>query len=301
MAQWCTCASTTLPEPPARGTPSRRSLLASCSDSAPAPAGPPSEHGWLPGPRRHGPRPRPPGRRSPSPAVPPARAGPCARPVLSTSWWTAPRRVRPRRRRPWRPLGKTPSQREPEVGTGPQGKLVWIARALPGCTHDLTAVRTHHLVKAYARSASRPGRHDPLPARRHVCGTGQTPAPRSAHRRAELARPGTFPAAVPHRTRSRHRQTLRISDHAHAAPTARRQQPKPPSGCTVLRPGSAAVGRRFRPGVRGGGRGSRAGGRCPGERQRLSGSLHAPGVDETGGRFRISAPNGGDWSAASCR
>ncbi|MFJ1797127.1 transposase family protein [Kitasatospora griseola] len=38
-----------------------------------------------------------------------------------------------------------------QVITGPTGRLVWISRALPGCTHDLTAVRTHRIVKTCVR------------------------------------------------------------------------------------------------------------------------------------------------------
>ncbi|MGW4379732.1 transposase family protein [Kitasatospora sp. NPDC004531] len=38
-----------------------------------------------------------------------------------------------------------------QVITGPTGKLVWISRALPGCTHDLTAARTRRIVKTCIR------------------------------------------------------------------------------------------------------------------------------------------------------
>ncbi|MFD8087731.1 transposase family protein, partial [Kitasatospora sp. NPDC059722] len=38
-----------------------------------------------------------------------------------------------------------------QVITGPDGKLVWISRALPGRTHDLTAARTHRIVKTCVR------------------------------------------------------------------------------------------------------------------------------------------------------
>lgn len=35
--------------------------------------------------------------------------------------------------------------------TGPRGELLWISRPLPGRTHDLTAARTHRIVKTCAR------------------------------------------------------------------------------------------------------------------------------------------------------
>jgi len=38
-----------------------------------------------------------------------------------------------------------------QVITGPAGRLVWISRALPGRTHDLTAARTHRIVKTCIR------------------------------------------------------------------------------------------------------------------------------------------------------
>ncbi|MEV7117206.1 transposase family protein [Kitasatospora griseola] len=38
-----------------------------------------------------------------------------------------------------------------QVITSPTGKLVWISRALPGRTHDLTAARTHRNVKICIR------------------------------------------------------------------------------------------------------------------------------------------------------
>ncbi|MFJ4678598.1 transposase family protein [Kitasatospora sp. NPDC088783] len=38
-----------------------------------------------------------------------------------------------------------------QVITGPAGKLVWISRALPGRTHDLTAARTRGIVKTCVR------------------------------------------------------------------------------------------------------------------------------------------------------
>ncbi|MFF3518610.1 transposase family protein [Streptomyces sp. NPDC002573] len=38
-----------------------------------------------------------------------------------------------------------------QVITGPEGKLVWISLALPGRTHDLTAARTHRIVKTCVR------------------------------------------------------------------------------------------------------------------------------------------------------
>ncbi|MEV4616061.1 transposase family protein [Kitasatospora sp. NPDC049258] len=38
-----------------------------------------------------------------------------------------------------------------KVIAGPQGKLVWISRALPGRTHDLTAARSHRIVKTCVR------------------------------------------------------------------------------------------------------------------------------------------------------
>ncbi|MFC8454106.1 transposase family protein [Kitasatospora sp. NPDC057223] len=38
-----------------------------------------------------------------------------------------------------------------QVITGPQGKLVWISRPLPGRTHDLTAARRHRIVKTCVR------------------------------------------------------------------------------------------------------------------------------------------------------
>ncbi|GLW73637.1 IS5 family transposase [Kitasatospora phosalacinea] len=38
-----------------------------------------------------------------------------------------------------------------QVITDPTGRLVWISRALPGRTHDLTAARTHRIVKTCAR------------------------------------------------------------------------------------------------------------------------------------------------------
>ncbi|QKW24499.1 transposase [Kitasatospora sp. NA04385] len=38
-----------------------------------------------------------------------------------------------------------------QVITSPTGRLLWISRALPGRTHDLTAARTHRIVKTCAR------------------------------------------------------------------------------------------------------------------------------------------------------
>ncbi|MFC8794811.1 transposase family protein [Streptomyces cinereoruber] len=38
-----------------------------------------------------------------------------------------------------------------QVITSPMGRLVWVSRALPGRTHDLTAARTHRIVKTYVR------------------------------------------------------------------------------------------------------------------------------------------------------
>ncbi|MFE1356514.1 transposase family protein, partial [Kitasatospora phosalacinea] len=38
-----------------------------------------------------------------------------------------------------------------QVITDPTGRLVWLSRALPGRTHDLTAARTHHIVRTCVR------------------------------------------------------------------------------------------------------------------------------------------------------
>lgn len=38
-----------------------------------------------------------------------------------------------------------------QVITDPTGRLVWLSRALPGRTHDLTAARTHRIVKTCVR------------------------------------------------------------------------------------------------------------------------------------------------------
>ncbi|MFJ9461018.1 transposase family protein [Kitasatospora sp. NPDC101447] len=38
-----------------------------------------------------------------------------------------------------------------QVITGPDGRLVWVSRALPGRTHDLTAARTHRIVTTCVR------------------------------------------------------------------------------------------------------------------------------------------------------
>ncbi|MFG2305296.1 transposase family protein [Actinacidiphila glaucinigra] len=38
-----------------------------------------------------------------------------------------------------------------QVITDPQGEIVWISRALPGRTHDLTAARTHRIVATCVR------------------------------------------------------------------------------------------------------------------------------------------------------
>ncbi|MFE1318354.1 transposase family protein [Kitasatospora phosalacinea] len=38
-----------------------------------------------------------------------------------------------------------------QVITDPAGRLVWLSRALPGRTHDLTAARTHHIVRTCLR------------------------------------------------------------------------------------------------------------------------------------------------------
>ncbi|MYV67067.1 transposase [Streptomyces sp. SID2131] len=38
-----------------------------------------------------------------------------------------------------------------QVIAGPAGKLLWISPALPGRTHDLTAARTHHIIRICER------------------------------------------------------------------------------------------------------------------------------------------------------
>ncbi|ROR37403.1 DDE superfamily endonuclease [Kitasatospora cineracea] len=54
------------------------------------------------------------------------------------------------------------------VITSPTGRLLWISRAPPGRTHDLTAARTHRIVKTCARL------HIPAPADMACTGAGGT-------------------------------------------------------------------------------------------------------------------------------
>ncbi|MFB7553260.1 transposase family protein [Streptomyces sp. NPDC056154] len=63
-----------------------------------------------------------------------------------------PRRVRPGRRRPGRLLPQTPGHGvNVQVVTDPCGQLLWLPPAMPGRTHDLTAARTHRIIRICER------------------------------------------------------------------------------------------------------------------------------------------------------
>lgn len=42
-------------------------------------------------------------------------------------------------------------QQAGEQFSNPEGKLLWVSRTLPGRTHDLTAARTHRVVRTCVR------------------------------------------------------------------------------------------------------------------------------------------------------
>lgn len=79
-----------------------------------------------------------------------------------------------------------------QVVADPASKLLWISPALQGCTHDVTAARTHRVVRIC-------GRHGvPVLADRAYTGTGpwvtapgQTPTPRRTHSHEEGGQPGS--------------------------------------------------------------------------------------------------------------
>ncbi|MYV43154.1 transposase [Streptomyces sp. SID1328] len=83
-----------------------------------------------------------------------------------------------------------------QVVTDPAGKLLWISPALPGRTHDLTAARTHHIIRTCERQgvpvlADRAyigaGPWVTTPARRPPLGE-LTPTRRTANRALSAAR-----------------------------------------------------------------------------------------------------------------
>ncbi|GAA2705859.1 hypothetical protein GCM10010310_80580 [Streptomyces violaceolatus] len=60
--------------------------------------------------------------------------------------------MRPRRRRQGRLLLETQAaRRELQVVTDPAGEILWLSPALTGRTHDLTAARTHKILRICAR------------------------------------------------------------------------------------------------------------------------------------------------------
>jgi hypothetical protein len=87
--------------------------------------------------------------------------------------------------------------------TRPNGKLVWISRTLPGRTHDLTAARTHRIVKTCVRL-----RVPALADWAYTGAGGQTPAPQGAQGGTEVAEPRPRATALPGRARRGHGQAL---------------------------------------------------------------------------------------------
>lgn len=62
------------------------------------------------------------------------------------------RRVRPGRRRTGRLFPQTPApRREPAGCHRPRWRLLWLSPPLPGRTHDLTAARTHRIIRICER------------------------------------------------------------------------------------------------------------------------------------------------------
>jgi hypothetical protein len=93
-----------------------------------------------------------------------------------------------------------------QVITGPEGKLVWISRPLPGRTHDLTAARRHRIVATGARLK--------IPALADLAHTG--------------AGPGVAVAVRRRRTRELTAKE-KSPNKAHAHPAARSNAASPPS------------------------------------------------------------------------
>lgn len=79
-----------------------------------------------------------------------------------------------------------------QVVTDPDGRLLWLSPALPGRSHDLTAARTHRIIRICKRqSVPIPGRSR-LPGRWPLADHGhQTQAPAGTHPYREDRQPGS--------------------------------------------------------------------------------------------------------------
>jgi hypothetical protein len=124
-----------------------------------------------------------------------------------------------------------------QVVTGSAGKLLWVSPALPGRTHDLTAARTHNLIRICERQGV------PVLADRAYIGAGplgdhagQTPAPRRAHSHTADGQPSSVSSAGTRRTRCRKAEVL-----AGLPPSP--MQPEPPlvNRCRRPHPGASAL------------------------------------------------------------
>jgi hypothetical protein len=100
------------------------------------------------------------------------------------------------------------------------GRLVWASTALPGAVHDLTAARTHAIIKALT-SANVMTFADKAyqGARGSIRAPFQTaPLPAETLRLAEEGQPGTRPDPRHRRTRQRHPQDLEDPDETPLQP-----------------------------------------------------------------------------------
>jgi hypothetical protein len=88
-----------------------------------------------------------------------------------------------------------------QVVTDPGGRLLWLSPALPGRTHDLTAARTHRIIRICERGRPHPG-GSCLPGRRALADHGhQAQAAAGAHAHREDPESGTGRSTVASRTR----------------------------------------------------------------------------------------------------
>jgi hypothetical protein len=119
-----------------------------------------------------------------------------------------------------------------QVMTDPTGRLLWISPALPGRTHDLTATRTHTIIRIRERqgvpvladrACTGPRVTTPVrrPSRREL-----TPAQRMTNRALSAAR-------APVERGGARLKSWRIFRRPAAARTACRRSPQSPSACSV--------------------------------------------------------------------